>query len=141
VTTTPDISSALKSAVQNAVTQLGLAYPSIDLRVVPDAQGGAWIEMYAVPLGAPYQQSESFVVFLLPFNLPGSDIYPFFLRPDLSRTDGQGLGQGFQTTELAWPGDPGPRPVVQVSRRTRSAFAAQTAPQKVAKVLDWIRTQ
>ena len=97
--------------------------------------------MLDVPLGPPYTQATSFIVFLLPFNLPGSDIYPFFIRPDLARADGAVLGSAFQATQLSWPGDPAPRPVQQVSRRTRGAFSTQTAPHKVAKVLDWILTQ
>src|SRR5687768_11603623 len=104
------------------------------MRVVPDGQGGAWVEFTNMPLGPPYAQDATFVVVLLPFNLPGSDIYPMFVRDDLSRLDGQPPGQSFQVTQLAWPGDPEPRPVVQVSRRTRGSFAAQTAAQKVSKV-------
>ena len=131
----------LKGPVQTAVDQLRAAYPSISLRIVPDTQGGAWVEMIDVPFGSPYAQATSFVIFLLPFNLPGSDIYPFFIRPDFTRTDGAPLGPAFQSSQLAWPGDSTARPVTQVSRRTRGAFAAQTAPHKVAKVLDWLRTQ
>jgi hypothetical protein len=141
VTITPDTAALLKRPVREAIELLEQAYPSISLRVVPDTQGGAWVEMLEVPLGLPYAQATSFVIFLLPFNLPGSDIYPLFMRSDLTRTDGAALGQAFQNTALSWPGDPQPRPVIQVSRRTRGAFSTQTAPQKVAKVLDWIRAQ
>jgi hypothetical protein len=141
VTTTPDKTSLLKGPVRSAIELLQRAYSSTTLRIVPDAQGGAWIEMLDVPFGPPYVQSNSFVIFLLPFNLPGSDIYPFFVRPDFARVDGAVLSPCFQATQLSWPGDPGPRPVLQVSRRTRGAFSTQTAPHKVAKVLDWIRTQ
>lgn len=127
--------------MRSAIELLQRAYPSIALRVVPDAQGGGWIEMLEVPFGPPYVQDSSFVIFLLPFNLPGSDIYPFFIRPDFARADGVALGSAFQATQLSWPGDSTPRPVFQVSRRTRGAFSTQTAPHKVAKVLDWIRMQ
>ncbi|WP_146220993.1 hypothetical protein [Mycolicibacterium moriokaense] len=106
-----------------------------------DGQGGLWVELNGIPLGIPYQQCSTFMVFLLPFTLPGSDIYPLFVRRDLSRIDGQPLGEGFQATELSWPAEGSPRPVVQVSRRTRGSFASQTAAQKIAKVLDWIRTR
>jgi hypothetical protein len=92
-------------------------------------------------LGPPYRQGATFLVFLLPFNLPGSDIYPMFVRPDLTRLDGQPLGQAFQVTELAWPGALSARSVVQVSRRTRGASTTQTAAQKVIKVVDWILEQ
>ena len=135
------MTSLLKNAVRSAVELLQKANPSTALRVVPDAQGGAWIEMLDVTFGPTYVQGSSFVIFLLPFNLPGSDIYPFFVRPDLARVEGAPLGPAFQSTQLSWPGDLTPRPVLQVSRRTRGAFATQTAPHKVAKVLDWIRTQ
>jgi hypothetical protein len=124
-----------------ALESLDAAFPGVSRRVVPDGQGGAWIEFADVPLGAPYAQATTYVVFLLPFNLPGSDIYPLFVCDDLSRLDGLPLGQGFQPTQLAWPGEPSARAVVQVSRRTRGSFAAQTAAQKINKVLDWMRTQ
>ncbi len=141
VTTTPEIAALLKATVREALTSLGEAFPSIEMQVVPDGQGGAWTEFKDLPLGAPYSQETTFLIFLLPFNLPGSDIYPMFVRPDLSRLDGQPLGQSFQVTQLAWPREPTPRPVVQVSRRTRGSFATQTAEQKIGKVLDWIRAQ
>lgn len=81
-------------------------------------------------------------MFLLPFNLPGADIYPMFVRDDLARRDNAPLGEGLQRTTLSWPGQPVQRPVVQVSRRTRGgAFASQTAAQKVEKVLEWLRNK
>lgn len=132
----------LKASVQEALSTITAAHPDWALRVIPDGQGGAWIEAMQVALEPPYAQPDTFLVFLLPFNLPGSDIYPMFLRADLSRLDGQPLGEGFQPTQLSWPGQPDARPVVQVSRRTRgSAFTSQTAAQKVDKVLQWVQTR
>ena len=46
---------------------------------VGDGQGGAWVELVDVELSGTYVQPTTFVVFLLPFNLPGADIYP--MRP------------------------------------------------------------
>lgn len=140
VTTTPDVLANLKASVKTALDSLDAAFPALPPRVVPDGQGGAWVEYIDMPLGAPFEQDSTFVVFLLPFNLPGSDIYPMFVRPDLTRLDGQSLGQAFQVTQLSWPGEPLPRSVVQLSRRTRGAFAAQTAAQKLIKVLEWMLT-
>jgi hypothetical protein len=131
----------LKGPVEAALAAVRAAYPGMEMRVIPDAQGGAWVEMLNVPIGPPYLQDASFFVFLLPFNLPGSDIYPFFVRPDLARLDGAPLGPAFQVTQLSWPGESQPRAVVQISRRTRGAFALQSAPQKIAKVLDWLSSQ
>jgi hypothetical protein len=136
VTTTPD--AAAKTAVLRALEVLRGAFPDWSVHAYPDGQGGLWVEMTGVPLGQPYVQEDTFLVFLLPFTLPGSDIYPMFVRPDLNRIDGAPLGDGFAVTELSWPAEQVPRPVVQVSRRTRGSFAQQTSSQKVSKVLDWM---
>jgi hypothetical protein len=140
VTTTPEVGALVKASVKAALESLESAFPALPMRIVPDGQGGAWVELTDVPLGPPFAQESTFLVFLLPFNLPGSDIYPMFARADLTRLDGQPLGPAFQVTQLTWPGEAGARPVVQVSRRTRGAFASQTASQKVLKVLEWMRT-
>ncbi|MFC9687264.1 hypothetical protein ACFTSF_01890 [Kribbella sp. NPDC056951] len=137
--TTPD--TAAKTAVLRALQIIQTAFPDWTANTCPDGQGGLWVELTGVPLGLPYAQDDTFLVFLLPFTLPSSDIYPMFLRADLSRLDGASLGEGFAVTQLSWPAEQAPRPVVQVSRRTRGSFAYQTAAQKVSKVLDWVMTR
>ena len=112
------------------------------MSAAPDGQGGLWVELAGVPLGAPYAQTETFLAFLLPFNLPGGDIYPMFMRPDLNRLDGAPLGDGFARTQLQRTVQDQPRDVMQFSRRTRgNNYALQTAPQKVMKVLAWVMTR
>jgi hypothetical protein len=138
--TTLNARSDLKAAVDEAIALLQAEYGDEAVRVVPAGQGGAWVEIASVDLGDTYVQQDTFLAFLLPFNLPGADIYPMFVRPDLARRDGAPLGEGTQVMTTAWNG--GSRAVVQLSRRTRhGAFGAQTAPQKVAKVLEWLRTK
>lgn len=140
--TTPSDLKLVKSAVQAALSELKRVYGDDQVLAFPDGQGGAWAELIEVELGNPYLQPSTFLVFLLPFNLPGADIYPMFVRSDLSRCDGAALGEGMQQTTLSWPGEPQQRPVVQISRRTKGgAFAAQTAVQKVEKVLEWLRNR
>ena len=132
----------MKEAVQAAVTDITDTYGAERVRAVPDGQGGAWIEIGDVELGDRYKNETTFVVFLLPFTLPSADVYPLFVCHDLTRSDDQALGDGFATTQVNWPGDPQPRPVTQVSRRTRgNEFTLQTPLQKVEKVLDWVRTR
>lgn len=141
MTTTPDL-SGVKDAPATALADIVSAYGKDNARAVPDGQGGVWIEIADVPLGPPYAQTSTFVICLLPFSLPAADVYPLFIRNDLSRTDGGGLGEGLSSTSVSWPGDPQPRPVVQVSRRTRgNAFTLQTPRQKIEKVLDWLRSR
>jgi len=142
VTTTPETRPVLKTAVEAAVAALREVYGEDQVHLVPDGQGGAWVEICAVELGDTYVQETTFVIFLLPFNLPGADIYPVFVRHDLARHDGAALGEGLQCTTLSWPGHPPQRPVVQISRRTRNgAFASQTAVQKIEKVMEWLRNK
>jgi len=137
VTTTPE--SAVKTAARRAFDAIVAAFPGALITCHPDGQGGLWVELNGVPLGDPYLQDDTFLVLLLPFTLPAADIYPIFIRHDLARRDGAPLGEGFAATELSWPAEPTPRPVMQISRRTRgNAFASQSAPQKVMKVLDWV---
>jgi hypothetical protein len=132
----------LKAAVEGSLADLTAAYGDAQVLVVPDGQGGAWVEVREVELSRAYVQPTTFVVFLLPFNLPGADIYPVFVRDDLARHDGAALGEGLQRTTLSWPGQPAQRPVIQISRRTRGgAFTSQTAVQKVEKVLEWLRNK
>lgn len=141
MTTTPDL-SGLKEAAATALADIVTAYGESRVRAVPDGQGGVWIEIADVPLGGPYAQATTFVICLLPFNLPAADVYPLFVRNDLSRTDGKGPGKGLRSTSVNWPGDSQPRAAVQVSRRTRgNAFTLQTPLQKIEKVLDWLRTR
>lgn len=132
----------LKGAVREAVLGLRAQYGEEGVREIPDGQGGAWIEIEDLALGEPYVQDTTFLVCLLPFNLPNADVYPMFVRPDLARLDGQPLGECFQVTQVQLPGASQPRPAVQVSRRTRAGlFVQQTPTQKVEKVLAWIRNR
>lgn len=131
----------LKQAVASGVAEVTAAYGAGRVRVVPDGQGGAWVEITGLDPGAAYEQDETFLVCLLPFTLPAADIYPAFVRADLSRRDKQQLGAGLGMTQLQWPGDPQVRPAVQVSRRTKGDFTAQTPVQKIEKVLAWLRSR
>ena len=129
----------LKEAVGVGVTEIVRAYP--DTRHVADGQGGAWIEIPEVEVGELYARSTSLLICLLPFALPAADVYLIFFDRTLTRTDGSALGEGFAPTELSWPGEPEPRAVTQVSRRTRGDFALQTPLIKIEKVLEWVRTR
>ncbi len=139
MTTTAD--ARIKAAVREAFDTVVAAFPGRAISSYPDGQGGLWVELSDIPLGPNYEQDSTFLVFLLPFTLPGADIYPTFVRPDLTRRDGSGHGTGFSSTQLRWPGGAAPRQVTQLSRRTRgNAFTAQTAAQKVTKVINWLVT-
>lgn len=128
--------------MQTALDAIRSQYGEDNVRVVPDGQGGAWVEIADVPLGESFTQETTFVLFLLPFNLPNADVYPVFVRNGLERVDGSPHGQGFQSTSVSWPGETDTRSVTQLSRRTRGGhFARQTPVQKLEKVLTWLRSR
>lgn len=129
----------LKEAVGVGVTEIIRAYP--DTHFVADGQGGAWIQIPEVQVGNVYCCPTSFLICLLPFALPAADIYPMFLDRALTRTDGSALGEGFSQADVSWPAEAAPRPVTQVSRRTRGDFGIQTPLIKIEKVLEWVRTR
>jgi hypothetical protein len=131
----------LKQAVASGAAGIVTAYGAERVRAIADGQGGAWVEITGLDPGPAYEQNSTFLVCLLPFTLPAVDIYPMFVRADLSRVDKQQLGPGFGAAQLQWPGDPQPRPVVQLSRRTKGDLAAQTPAQKIEKVLAWLRSR
>jgi hypothetical protein len=123
--------------VQNAVQEIRDAFPSCRLDPVEDGQGGAFVTIQDVPIEDEiYQQSTSWFGFHITHTYPYADVYPHFVRHDLSRRDGKALGEG--TSIGSYQGTP----AVQISRRTnRLDPASHTALLKLCKVLRWLTTR
>lgn len=128
--------TAPNANVVKAIDELRACFPDCPLQMTPDGAGGALIEMQAIPLGSPWAQSETWIGFQITYQYPYADVYPHFVRHDLSREDkkpfGPGLGQGhFRGV-----------PAVQISRRSNKLNpATDTATLKLLKVLSWLRSQ
>jgi len=126
----------LKAAVQNAIDKLHAIFPDAGITVEEDGDGGAYVSMDPVPLIGPYTQTETWVGFHIGFQYPASDVYPHFVRADLTRRDGAALGNGMSIAQYR------NRPAIQVSRRSnRLDPAVQTAAHKLLKVLAWMESQ
>lgn len=125
---TPDVAAA--------VEEIRDAFRDSEVTVRDDSTGGALVTVDPVDPGPPYVQDETWIGFQITFQYPVSDVYPLFVRPDLARRDGQGLGEGMQITQ--WEG----RQAVQLSRRSnRLNPSTNTALFKLWKVLDWMATR
>jgi hypothetical protein len=123
-------------AVTQAVEELRAAHEGATLTVREDGQGGAFVIIDSVDPGPPYTQRETWVGFQITFQYPYSDVYPLFVRADLTRHDSRLLGEGFGTASFEG------RPAVQLSRRSNGLNPAiDTAAMKVAKVLEWLWTR
>lgn len=124
----------LTPEVARAIEELRATFPNSVVTTREDGQGGAAIIVEDVPLGDPYAQDSTWTGFVISFQYPYADVYPLFVRGDLSRADGKPLGEATSTGSFE------NRPAIQISRRSnRLGEARQTAAQKVLKVIAWLR--
>lgn len=128
----------VSAAIAGAIQEIQETFAEATVTVTATGDGGAWVIIDAVPLSSTYSQDSSWIAFLITFAYPEADVYPHFVRPDLNRTDGAGLGEGFSPTKWGPAGKPG----MQLSRKgNRLNPAVDTATTKVLKVLKWLNEQ
>lgn len=122
--------------VSAAVEQLQLEFSDANLAFREDGEGGAYVIIEAVPLGAPYAQATTWIGFRVVTQYPHADVYPHYVRGDLARADGRPLATELQ--RVTFEG----REALQVSRRSnRLNPATDTAVLKLHKVLAWLRSR
>lgn len=123
--------------VQAAVDDLGRAYPKLRVTARDDEQGGAYVLIDDLPLGSPYEQDRTWLGFRITFQHPYSDVYPHFVRGDLSRIDKQPLGIAMSLGQ-EFEG----RQAVQISRVSKSRDPQCDTPLlKAERVLNWLVTR
>jgi hypothetical protein len=128
---TPDMNAAVSSAIDS----LRKCFPESVVMVDPDGAGGARVAVETVSLSGHYNQSETWIAGHLVAQLPYADIYPLFVRGDLTRSDGRSLGSGLSNGQMFLG-----RSAVQVSRRSNHRDPAiETAAHKFMKVIEWLR--
>jgi hypothetical protein len=123
--------------VKAAVDEIADSFLGCRLEAVEDGHGGVFVQLHGVVLdGHPYEQKETWVGFQITNTYPYADVYPHFVRHDLSRKDRKVLGQGISVGSYRG------QPAVQVSRRARRHDpATDTALLKLCKVLQWLKTR
>lgn len=128
---------AIAPGVLEAVEELRATFEGAAVDIKPDGEGGAYVRVDPVDPGPPYAQRETWIGFRITAQYPYADVYPLFVRPDLSRLNGQPLGEGM-TPNQTFDG----QPTVQVSRRSNHLNpATDTAALKVLKVLSWMASR
>jgi len=119
--------------VANAIEEIRKAVPDCPLVAREDGEGGAYVIIDGVPLGPPYVQETTWAGFHITFQYPYSDVYPLFVRGDLSRLDGRPLGDATSQTTYEQ------RPAIQLSRRSNKRNPEiDTALVKLNKVMHWL---
>jgi hypothetical protein len=123
--------------VKNAVDEIAGAFASGSVDAIEDGQGGAFVTVRDMSLdGGPYQQATTSVSFQITHTYPYADVYPHFVRHDLSRSDGKPLGEGTSMGNFRG------QPAIQISRRSnRLNPATDTALLKLCKVMRWLKSR
>lgn len=120
--------------VVEAIEEIRATFETSMVTVKEDNEGGAFVRIDPVDPGAPYIQRQTWIGFRITAQYPYADVYPLFVRNDLSRADGAALGEGMAPNN-SFDGES----AVQVSRRSNHLNpATDTAVIKVLKVLEWM---
>lgn len=120
--------------VSNGIAELKRQFPTSSFQVREDGQGGAYLTIEPVSLGAQFQPEATWIGFHMPPQYPYADIYPVFAGADVCRRDGVGFSPPV-TTGHHFEG----RTAIQISRRNGAAQGGlQTATGKVLKILDFM---
>ena len=122
--------------VAEAIDEIKATFEGTTVGVDDDGEGGAYVRIEPVDPGPPYVQRETWIGFRITAQYPYADVYPHFVRPDLSRVDGNPLGEGMS------PNNYREQPAIQVSRRSNHLNpATATAALKLQKVLNWMASR
>jgi len=122
--------------VQAAIEEIKATFPHHRVEVDDEAQGGAFVVVRDLDVGPTYEPNSTWIGFQIGFQYPYGDIYPLFIDAAVRRSNHQPLGEGFSGS--TWR----ERPATMISRRTQRWNPVEdTAALKLAKVLDWLRTQ
>jgi hypothetical protein len=128
----------LKPEVMKAIAEIAAAYGG-NYRATELTGGNAKIVVSGLSLsGGPFEQSDTWCGFTVTFAHPYADIYPHFVRPDLSRRDKKSFGQGFHPNQNFYGQN-----AMMLSRRCKLAGAEYpTSPVlKLEKVMQWLISQ
>ncbi len=121
--------------VERAIAEIRDGFSGHTVTIQAEEQGGAYVTVEGIDLGAVFNPSISWVGFLITFQYPDADVYPHFIDANVRRRDGNPHLEGV-SGPVDWRG----RSALQLSRRSKRLNpAADTALFKLRKVLQWMR--
>jgi hypothetical protein len=123
--------------ITRAIAELCDAYTETSVTVREDGEGGAYVIVEEVDPGPVYRERVTWIGFHITFQYPYADTYPHYVRGDLSRVDGRGLGEAISQNQT-FEG----RQAVQISRRSNHLNPqTDTGVLKLQKVLAWLASR
>lgn len=124
----------MQANVAKAVEGIRGAFPGAIVVVEEDNTGGAKVRVEGIQLSAAYVQESTWIAADIPAQVPYVDIYPLFVRGDLTRRDGAALGGGLSPGHNFMGKD-----AVQASRRSpRRDAGIETPALKFLKVMAYL---
>lgn len=122
--------------VGSAIEELKRAYPTAEVIVTEDGQGGAKVIVDPVDLGGRFLPRMTWMGGHITALYPNADIYPVFIGADVRRADGKAFEVPV-TPNANFEG----RPAWQISRMNHQLHAArQTAVAKFVKIRHFLET-
>ena len=124
----------MKQNVRNAIEELRRAFPSSEVCIREDGDGGAYVIVEDIEIGERYQPSVTWLGGHITALYPYADIYPLFIADNVRRADDVAFEAPVTAGAQFFD-----RPALQVSRRNnRSQNYPQTAVAKFVKVLHFL---
>lgn len=124
----------MKPDVTAAIEELKQAFPSSAVTINEDGQGGAYVFVETVAIGAHFVPSMTWMGGHIPALYPYADISPVFIDDAVSRVDGRSFDAPI-TPGHNFSG----RPAIQISRvNNHVQHCPQTTVAKVMKILDFL---
>ena len=121
--------------VRLAVDQIIKQFPRQQVVVAEDQTGGACVIVDGEPLGPPYEQADTWIGFHITDQCPYADTYPHFVRPDLTRKDGNPLGEAM-TAGHTFPAADVLRNKTEMPSRTCHPAVAAVKPSRPCRFRD-----
>lgn len=124
----------MKPDVTEAIEELKRAFPSSVVTANEDGQGGAYVFVETMDIGARFVPSVTWMGGHITAFHPYADIYPVFVDAAVRRADGRGFDAPI-THGHNFAG----RPAIQISRiNNQIQYCPQTAVAKFVKILDYL---
>ena len=121
--------------VKQAIREIAEAYPTSSLETADDGQGGAIVTIKDLGIEGPYAQSTTWFGFHITHTYPYSDVYPHFVRHDLSRRDQKPLGEATSIGSFSEPaGNPTFASRQAAQRRDRHGASQTTKGDQVVEL-------
>lgn len=138
----------MKAEVEQAIDQIKSAGVGTGVQSVPDADGGAYVLVDGIDIGAAFSPSVTWLGFQITWSYPDADCYPHFIDAGVKyvasgATPNQHVDGDLPTAMSRGALMPGfDRPAIQISRRSNRRVAeTDSALQKLLRIIDFVRSR